>query len=152
MFTLTFQVKTCNFYYGILHVMPGNEIRLNHVQCPESLLTPIIPESLLTPITQCQGPCVIKSIIFGLYPMIILQNKFICFQTKSFWMLHLNDHLYTKLMCLFMGSEVLVSHRKLRTLRQFYGLSTLKLCLTTLTGLSPEGVSIPSCYYPTQVL
>ena len=28
-------------------------------------------------------------------------------------MLHLNDHLYTKLMCLFVGSEFLGSHRRL---------------------------------------
>ena len=66
-FTFTFQVKTCNFYYGILHVMPCNEMRLNHVPWPESLLTPITPESLPTPITQCQSPCMIKSIIYGLY-------------------------------------------------------------------------------------
>ena len=90
-------------------------MRLNHAPCLESLLTPIIPESLSTPIipesllthfTQCQGPCLIKSIVSELHPMIILQNKFICFQTKAFWMLHLNDHLYTKLICLFMGSKV----------------------------------------------
>ena len=126
-------------------------MRLNHVPCPESLPTPIIPESLSTPITQCRGPCVIKSIISRLHSMIILQNKFICFKPKGFWMLHLNDHLYTKLMCLFVGSEFLVSHRRLRTPRHFYGLSQLELCLITLTGLSPEWVSIPTCYYPTQV-
>ena len=66
-------------------------------------------------------------------------------------MLHLNDHLYTKLMCLFVGSEFLVSHRRLCTPRHFYGLSPLELCLTTLTGLSPEGVSMPACYYSTQI-
>ena len=76
-------------------------MRLNHVPCPESSLNPITPESLSTPITQCQSPCVIKSIIFELYPMIILQKKFICFQIKAFWMLHLNDHLYSK-PCVFL--------------------------------------------------
>ena len=109
------------------------------------------PESLPTPITQCQGPCVIKSILSGLYPMIILQKKFICFQTKIFWMLHFNDHLYSKLMCLFVGSEFLVSHHRLHTPRHFYALSPLEICLTTLPGLSPEGVSILTCYDLTQV-
>ena len=55
-------------------------------------------------------------------------------------MLHLNDHLYTKLMCLFVGIEFLVSHCRLRTPRHFYGLSPLELCLTTPTGLSPKGL------------
>ena len=66
-------------------------------------------------------------------------------------MLHLNDHLYTKLMCLFVGSKFLVSHCRLCTPRYFYGLSLLEICLTTLMDLSLEGVSIPTCYYPTQV-
>ena len=137
-------------------------MRLNHVPCPESLPTPIrpcpkslptpfIPESLPTPITQCQGLCVIKSIIYGLHPMIILQTNSFVFKPKYFLMLHLHDHLYTKLMCFFMGSEFLVSHRRLRTPRYFYELSPLELCLTTLTGLSPEGESILTCYYQTQV-
>ena len=69
-------------------------MRINHVPCPESLPTPI---------TQCQSPCVIKSIISRLHLMIILQNKFICFQTKSF-ILHLNDHLYSK-PCVFLWVE-----------------------------------------------
>ena len=71
-------------------------MRLNHVPCPESLPTPITPKSLSTPITQCQSPCVIKSIISGLHPMIILQNKKFVFKPKAFGMLHLNDHLYSK--------------------------------------------------------
>ena len=76
-------------------------MRLNHVPCRESLSTPITPESLQTHITQCQSPCVIKSIISGLHPMIILQSKFIVFKPKSFWMLHLIDHLYSK-PCVFL--------------------------------------------------
>ena len=43
--------------------------------------------------------------------MIILQNKFICFRTKAFWMLLLNNHLYIfKTMCLFVGNEFSGSH------------------------------------------
>ena len=54
--------------------------------------------------------------------MIILQNKFICFQTKFFWMLHLNDHFYTKLMCLFVGSKLLgVSSQALHASYTFIG-------------------------------
>ena len=66
-------------------------------------------------------------------------------------MLHLNDHLYTKHMCIFVGSEFLVSHCKLHTPRHFYGLSQLEICLTTTNGSFTRGVSIPTCYSPTQV-
>ena len=96
---------------------------------------------LLTPITQCQSPCMIKSIISGLHPMIILQKKkkSFVFKPKAFWMLNLNDHLYTKLMCLFVGCKFL-SHRKVRTPRHFYGLSQLELCLTITNGsFTPRG-------------
>ena len=71
-------------------------MRLNHAPCPKSLTTPITPVSLSTPITQCQRPCVIKSIISGLHPMIILQQNSFVFKPKAFWMLPLNDHLYSK--------------------------------------------------------
>ena len=55
-------------------------------------------------------------------------------------MLHLNNHLYTKLMCLFMDSEFLVSHCRLRTPKHFYGLSLLELCLTTINEVfHPRG-------------
>ena len=57
--------------------------------------------------------------------MIILQNKFICFKPKTFWMIHLNDHFIFKIMCLFVGSEFLVLHHRLRKPRHFYGLSSL---------------------------
>ena len=62
-------------------------------------------------------------------------------------MLHLNDRLYTKLMCLFEGSKFLVSHRKLRTPRHFYELSPLEICLTTLTGLLPKGVLLDTNFH-----
>ena len=90
----TFQTRLCN--PRLECYMPLDEMRLNHVLCSEFSLTPITPESLSTPITQCQSLCLIKSIIFGFHPMIILQNKFIVFKPKAFWMLHLNDHSYSK--------------------------------------------------------
>ena len=57
-------------------------------------------------------------------------NLFV-FKPKAFWMLHLNDYLYKKLTCLVVGSKFLVSCRRLRTPRHFYGISPLELCLTT---------------------
>ena len=72
--------------------------------CPmyRVLIASIKPESQPTPITQCRNPYVIKFIILRLRPMIILQNKFhLFFKSKAFWMLHLNDHLYSK-SCVFM--------------------------------------------------
>ena len=51
---------------------------------------------------RCQS--VIKPIICGLYPMTILyQNSFV-FKPKDFWILHLNDHLYSK-PCVFLWIE-----------------------------------------------
>ena len=43
---------------------------------------------------RCQS--VIKLTISGLHPMIILQQNSFVFELKAFWMLHLNDHLYSK--------------------------------------------------------
>ena len=128
--------------------MPLNEMRLNHVLCPKSLPTPIIHESLQTPIIQYRGPCVIKSRISGLHPIVILQNRFICFQTKRFLDVTLNDHLYSKLMCLFVGSEFLVLHRRLCTPRHFHGLSPLELCLTKNTGSFTRGGVYPHLLLP----
>ena len=58
----------------------------------------------------------IKSIIYGLHLIIILQNKFICIQTKNFlgcYTLRIiyiyKNHVY------FVGSGFLGSHRKLHT-------------------------------------
>ena len=50
------------------------------------------------------------------------------------------------------GSEFLVSHRKLCTPIHFHRLSPLELYITTNTGLSPKGESIPAFYYPTHIL
>ena len=63
-------------------------------------------------------------------------------------MLHLNDHLYTKLMCLFLSSEFLVSHRRLRTPGHFYGLSSLELCLTTIDRSFTRGGVYPYLLLP----
>ena len=62
-------------------------------------------------------------------------------------MLHLNDNLYTKLTCLFVGSKFLVSHRRLRTPKHFYELLSLELCLTTTNGSFTRG-----CVYPCLLL
>ena len=57
------------------------------------------------------------------------------FKPKVFWMLHLNDHLYTKLMCLFVDSEFSGSHYKFRTsFNTFTAFHLLELCLATING------------------
>ena len=80
--------------------------------------------------------------------MIILQNNLFVFKPKTFWMLHINDHLYTKLMCLFVGSEFLVLHSRLRSPRHFYCLSPLELCLTTVEGSFTRGGVYPYFLIP----
>ena len=145
--TFTFQAKICNPRLEFYMSCHDNEMRFNHVPCLESLptlITPVLTDSYHTMLS----PCVIKSIISGLHRMIIYKTNSFVFKPKAFLMLQ--DHLYTKLMCLFVGSEFLVSHHRLHTLRHFYGLSLLELCLTILLGLSPMGVFILTYYYPTQ--
>ena len=63
-------------------------------------------------------------------------------------MLHLNDHLYTKLMCLFVGNEFLVSHRKLHIPKHFHRLSPLELCLTKNTESFTRGGVYPCLLLP----
>ena len=48
----------------------------------------------------------------------------------------------------FVCNEFLVSHRKLRTPRHFYGLSPLELCLTTNTGSFTRGGVYPYLLLP----
>ena len=119
-------------------------MRLNHVLCPESLSTLITPESLLTPIKQCQSLCVIKSIIFGLHPMIILQNKFICFQTKSFLDVTPQLSFIFKTMCLVVGSEFSGSHRRLASLHTLSRVFTVgHIFITKNNGAFTQGGVYP---------
>ena len=71
-------------------------MRLNHVPCTrvltDSPLTRVLIDSYHT--MRCQS--VIKPIICGLHSMIILQQNSFVFKPKAFWMLHLNDHIYSK--------------------------------------------------------
>ena len=135
-------------------------MRLNYVPCPESLPTPITPEFLPTPITQCQSLCVIKSIISELYSMIILQNKFICFQndhfTKQIYLFsnqkifgcYTSMIIYIQNSCVFCRQLILVSHHRLCTPKHFHGLSPLELCLTTNTGSFTQGGIYPYLLLP----
>ena len=56
---------------------------------------------------------------------------------------------YTK-PCIFMGSKFSRSHRRLRTPSYTFWTFTVGV-YEPIPSLSPEGVSSPSCYYPTQV-
>ena len=56
-----------------------------------------------------------KSVIDGLHPMIILKQKSFVYKPKLVGCYTPNDISYTKLMCLFVGSEFSRSHHKLRT-------------------------------------
>ena len=110
----------------------------------------IKPESQPTPITQCRNPSVIKSIILGLHPMIILQNKFhLFFKPKDFWMLHLNDHLYSK-SCVFLwvaNFRVLTaSFASLPTLSQAFTVG--HICITKSNGAFTRGGVYPYLLIP----
>ena len=76
-------------------------MRLNHVPFTRVLtnshLTRVLTDSYHS--MQCQS--VMKPIICGLHPLIILQQNSFVFKPKTFLMLHLNDHLYSK-PCVFL--------------------------------------------------
>ena len=98
---------------------------------------------------RCQS--VIKSIICGLHPMIILpQNSFV-FKPKAFWMLHLNDHFIFKTMCLLWAANFGVAPQALHAYTLSRALTVGIMYNHIYRGLSPEGVSISACYYPTHI-
>ena len=120
--------------------------------CPmyQVLIDSIKPESQPTPITQCRNPCVIKSIILGLHPMIILQNKFhLFFKQKSFGMLHLNDHLYSK-SCVFLWVEnfrgLTAGFTSLPTLSRAFTVG--HICITKTNGVFTRGGIYPYLLLP----
>ena len=76
-------------------------------------------------------------------------TKIICFQTKSFWMLYLNDHLYSK-SCVLLG---VVNFRGLTT--GFASLHTLSraftvghICITKTNGAFTQGSIYPYLLLP----
>ena len=99
---------------------------------------------------RCQT--VIKPIICGLHPRIILQQNSFVFKPKYFWMLHLSGHLYSK-PCVFLWVAnfrgLTASFTCLPTLSRAF--TVRHICITKNTGLSPKGVSISACYYPTHI-
>ena len=91
--------------------------------------------------------CVIKTIIDGLHLMILFEIK------PFFYKLNLLDAKPRMIIsntkpCVFF--RVLVSHHRLRTPSYTFWTFIVRVYEPVL-GLSPEGVSSPSCYYPTQV-
>ena len=61
-----------------------------------------------------RGLCLIKSVIDRLHPMIISKQKSFVYKPKLIGCYTPNDISYTKLICLFVGSEFLRSHHRLR--------------------------------------
>ena len=121
-------------------------MRLNHVPCLESLPTPITPKSLMTPITQCQSTCMIKSIIFGLHPIIILQNKIHLFSNQKIFGCYTSMIIIFKTMCLFMGNEFSRSHRRLR--KPSYTFTIGQICITKNTWAFTQGGIYPYLLLP----
>ena len=111
--------------------------------CPmyRVLTDPIKPESQPTLITQCRNPCVIKSIILGLHPMIILQNKFHLFSNKKLFGCSPQRSFVFKYPCVFYGWRIFwgptVGFANVPTLlRAFIDGS---ICVTkNITELSPD--------------
>ena len=67
-------------------------------------------------------------------------------------MIHHNDHFIFKIMCLFVGSVFLVSHRRLYKPRHFYSLSSLgTMSDHNWWVFHPRGGSTSACSYPAHV-
>ena len=74
------------------------------------------------------------------------------YKPKYFWMIHLNDHFTFKTMCLFVGSEFFVSHRRLHKSDTFIAFHHWGLCLTIIGGPFTRGrfysyLLIPDTYF-----
>ena len=95
-------------------------------------------------------PCVIKTVIDELHPMILFKTKFMFYKPKLFGFHFSNDHFIYKLLVSFVGSGFLESHRRLRTLSTLFGLSPSE-CSKLVEVFLLEEVSNPSYYYSTQV-
>ena len=98
-----------------------------------------------------QRQCVIKSVIDKLHPMIIFKQNSFVYKPKAFFGCHTShDHFIYKTICFLWAANFRGLTAGSTRLPTLFGLSPLE-CLNQ-SGLSPEGVSSPSCYYPTQVL
>ena len=107
-------------------------------------------ESQPNPITQFQNSCVIKSIILGLHPIIISQNKFhLFFKPKAFWMLYLNYHLYSK-SCVFLWVanfwSLTISFASLPTLSRAF--TVRHICITKTNEAFTRGGFYPYLLIP----
>ena len=91
---------------------------------------------------QCQS--VIKPFNCGLHPMIILQKKSFIFKPKAFWMLHLNDYLYSK-PCVFLWVAnfwgLTTGFSRLLTLSRAFTFG--HICITKNTGAFTGGGIYP---------
>ena len=77
------------------------------------------------------------------------KNKRFLFYIPTPWTVS-QKSLYSKVMCLLWVMNFPGFHRRRRTpFDTFADFHTGCICLTKNTSLSPEGVSIPSCYYST---
>ena len=109
-------------------------------------LTRVLTNSYHT--MRCQS--VIKLIICGLYPMIILQKKIhLFFKPKAFWMLHINYHLYSK-SCVFLWVAnfwgLTVGFTSLPTLSRAF--TDGHICITKNNGAFTRGGIYPYLLLP----
>ena len=109
-----------------------------------------MPRVLTYSLHTMQSQCVKNPSLMDYFQLLFSKQKSFVYKPKLVGCYTPNDISYTKLMCLFVNSGFLESHRRLRTSSTLFGLSPSK-CSKTSPGHSPEGESSPSCYYPTQV-
>ena len=109
-----------------------NEMRLTHALCPSLYRLPY--PSLYDFHTRVfidfhhtmRCPCVIKTVIDGLHPMIIFKTKVMFYKPKLFGCHFSNDHFIYKIIVSFVGSGFLESHHRLCTPSTLFGLSLSK--------------------------
>ena len=98
-------------------------------------------------ITKCLIPCVINR-HSRWHPMIIFKTISFVYKPKAFWIMHPNDHFTFKTMCLFVGSEFLVSHHRLCKPRHFTAFHRWGLCLTIIGWSFTRGGFYPCLLAP----
>ena len=93
--------------------------------------------------------CMIKLIILDDIQRSFSNKNSFVYKPKDFGMLQLNDHVYLQIMCLFVGSKFLGSHRRLLTPSNiFIGSHRWGSCLTTTNESFTRGGVYPCLLLP----
>ena len=137
-------IKIMQTYNGILHAMNEMPLTMSHVLSPHRLHQTQVPTDFYHTMHKPMRDKIHHSWITS-DDHFTKQISFF-FKPKAFWMLHLNDHLYSK-SCVFLWVEnfrgLIPGIVTLSTLSQAFTVG--HICITKTNADFTEGVSISTC-------